>query len=266
MRVVVAAFPLPAVVPAVAVSPKSEPADQPTETNERRVGAPDADMNDEAPADQPTCLTWPGVDVLTRRVVDECVKNNTIHKLSAESAAKGLDEYTVVLRFCRLRIDAAPPGARKALVLAPTVPLVRQYFNAARRTQGLRAQMIIGTSDVDAWGRKEWREVVERNHLVAITPQLFLDALKAEHLWMGEFCAVTFNECQHCIGSHPFSKIVSELAIMQPSDRVGCAIRVLGLGRRLFKAKIKDLAEQEAAVKRLAQALHANVRDAADFI
>ena len=198
----------------------------------------------------------------TKQVVDECVKSNTILKLSAESTDKGLDKVLVSLHFCRLSIEAAPSSAKKAVILAPTVPLIRQHFDAAKKQPGIRARYVIGDSSVDAWERREWRDVVERNDLLLITPQLFLEALRAEHLWMSQFCALAFDECQHCVGSHPFSKILSEYYALAPAG----SIRILGLGTQLVKRKVKDDSEQKAAVKRLEKALCAPVRDAADLL
>jgi ERCC4-related helicase len=196
-------------------------------------------------------------------IVDKCLKNNTILKLSAESAEKGLNRFRVVFHFCRLRIDTAPVGRRKACVLAPTVPLVRQYFDEIQHQRegpgriNLRSRCIIGTPEVDSWSFGDWREVVEQNDPIIITPQLFLDALTVGHLEMSEFCALAFDECQHCIGSHgchshPFSRIVDSLVIRD-------SIRVLGLGTHLVKKKIKDSAEQQAAVNSLERVLHAKV-------
>ena len=167
-----------------------------------------------------------------RRVVDECVKSNKILKLSAESDERGLDKVLVVVHFCRLCIDAAPATARKACILAPTVPIIRQFFDVAKRTPNLRARYVIGDSNVEIWKGKEWREVVERNDLILVSPQLFLNALERSFLSMGQFCALVFDECQHCVGAHPFSKILSEyFRPMQHPD----SIRVLGVGTTLVK-------------------------------
>ena len=198
----------------------------------------------------------------TKQVVDKCVKSNTILKLSAESTDKGLDKVLVSLHFCHLSIEAAPSSTKKAVILAPTVPLIRQHFDAAKKQPGIRAQYVIGDSSVDAWERREWQDVVERNDLLLITPMLFLDALSAEHLWMGQFCALAFDECQHCVGSHPYSKILSKYYALAPAG----SIRILGLCTQLVKRKVKDDSEKKAAVKRLEKALCAPVRDAADLL
>ena len=83
------------------------------------------------------------------RIADECVKNNTILYMSAVCDNNGLDKAAkefVVLRFCRMCIDDALVGTKKACIFAPTVPIAKEYYAAAMRTPGLLvAQLIIGT-------------------------------------------------------------------------------------------------------------------------
>ena len=196
-----------------------------------------------------------------QRAVGECVKSNLILRFPEHRATR-LDRMLVALHFCRLCFAASPTRARKVCILAPTVPLVRKYFAFAQGTPGLRVQYVIGDAKVDVWTRNDWQDVVERSDLLVIVPQLFLDALRAEHIWIGQFCAFAFDECQNCIGSHPFSSFLSEYITIITTD----SIRLLGLGTRLVKRKVKDTAEQQAVLQRLERALCATVRDAVDLI
>ena len=183
------------------------------------------------------------------RIADECVKSNTILLLgSLDQALGSLDQAAkefVVLRFCRLCIDTALVGAKKACILAPFVSKAKEYKAAAMGTPGLlRTQLIIGTDDVDVWKRKDWRDAVEQNDVLICTPQLFFDALRSEHIAMGEFCAIAFDECQHCIGSGPMAKIVSKYV-----GKPGQNLRVLGLGMtELFKYRRKYRERAEEAL------------------
>ena len=206
------------------------------------------------------------MDIPNWRVVDECVQNNTILKLSASSAE--LNKFLVVLRFCMVRIDASPAYRQKACILAPNVPLVKKYFDAARQMNGLRAQSIIGTSAVDAWDREDWRTVIEGNEVLMITPQLFLDALNSEHLRLNEFCALAFDECQNCIGrdihSNPYAKILSSYYTFH--NLRWETIRVLGLCTQPHKNNAKTHGARLHAVVQLQQALRARVRRAEDLM
>ena len=200
------------------------------------------------------------------RIVDECVKSNTILALSSVCDDNGLGSLDqavkefVVLRFCRLCINTALVGAKKACILAPTVPMVKEYNAAAMRTPGLLlTQLIIGTADVDVWERKDWRDVVEQNDLLICTPQLFFDALRSEHIAMDMFCAIAFDECQHCIGSSPMAQIVAKYL-----GKPGQNLRVLGLGIQLFRRKYRKHAKE--AVKQLEIAMQAHVRHGYEFM
>ena len=156
----------------------------------------------EVPFDPPNLLT------------DICVDKNTILYLTAVT---DLDcKLLTTLRFCQQCIcaDRAWACGMWACVLAPSAMLARYYFDAARRFMPtLRTRLILGTFAVDDWARMEWREATEPNELLVITPQLFLDTLRAGHLLPTEFCALVFVECKHCVGnrphSHPMSKIPS---------------------------------------------------------
>ena len=199
------------------------------------------------------------------RIADECVKSNTILALSSvcdDNELGSLDQAAkefVVLRFCRLCIDTALVGVKKACILAPYVPKVKEYNAAAMGTPGLlRTQLITGTADFDVWKRKHWRDAVEQNDVLICTPQIFLDALRSEHIAMGEFCAIAFDECQHCIGSGPMAKIVSKCV-----GKPGQNLRVLGLGMtEIFKYRRKYRKRAEEAVKQLEIAMQAHVRHA----
>jgi hypothetical protein len=155
----------------------------------------------------------------------------------------------------------AAPGAAQTACVSDEVCRINAV--AARQQGHMRVQYITALSDVDAWGRTEWQAMVEQNDILLITPQLFLDAVTAQHLFMGQFCALAFDQCQHCIGSdeivhadsHPHTKIVH--------DHVNRWCHMLGLCTQPFKKKHKDPAAQTLAMKRLTQALHANVLDCA---
>lgn len=185
---------------------------------------------------------------MTRRIVDECVKNNTILDLTHNGSPVNTQTMLTCVAFCRECINAAPAGARKAIILATSVPTVIDYFNVAR-THGLHAECIIGTATVDAWGRQQWQEVIEQHELLVITPQLFLDALNWNWIRMSEFCALTLVACQHCLGTHPFGKIVEHLNFE--------SVRVLGIFT-YHKQKNKTSAERQAAMTSLEKVLHAH--------
>ena len=192
-----------------------------------------------------------------KHIVDECVKSNVILKLPAARAEMQFDITLVVLYFCQRCIAAAAVG-QKACILVPTVDKITHLFLEAKRVLGMRVFYVVGSSRVDVWKRKDWQEFVQQHDIFVVAPQVFLDALYFEYIRLEQFCALVFDDCQHCIGSHACSKILRwYFAAVQESD----SIRVLGVGTHLVKRKIKDDVERRAAVKRLEKALHAQGRD-----
>ena len=185
-------------------------------------------------------------------IVNLAVQRNVILKPCPEQNDNTFD---IVFRFCIHRIET---GGLKACILAPTVPLLKQYFkwhwqHHLDRGRGThRARLIIGTPDVDAWDRAHWRYAVERCDLVLTSPQLFLDAMESGHLNIADFGALAFDQCQHCIGRHPFAEIVRRV-------RLRDGVRLLGVCPRLWKAKHKRSEERAQSARSLQAALRAIV-------
>ena len=111
----------------------------------------------------------------------------------------------------------------KALIIAPTVPIVRQQFNIAKQMPNLRPKCIIGSAEVDMWGQEQWHEAVMGADLLITTAQLFLDALNAHYVHLSSFCVMVVDECQHSSGSHPFAKIFSKHYLAENSTTLAPA-------------------------------------------
>ena len=185
-------------------------------------------------------------------IAQECATSNMILKFSSESSTRGLNKFQIAFEFCKQRLEACP--GHKVCIVAPTVPLIKQYFEAAQLQHFapgrrlLHCRLILATSDVDAWGRAQWRTAVDTTDIVLTSPQLFLDAVMAGHVALTMFCAVAFDECQHCIGSHPFSNL-ARLILASGED-----IRMLGCCSRLHRRRYMDVGGAA-----LMKALHAGV-------
>ena len=113
---------------------------------------------------------------------------------------------------------------------------------------------VLGNATVDAWERDEWQSVLLNCEVLLITPQLFLDALGARHLDLVSFGVIVVDECQHCLGSHPYASIFKEHYRNAPGQ--GNEIRVLGMSSQLVKRKVKGKDEQLQALKRLERSMH----------
>ena len=184
-------------------------------------------------------------------VISRCVeqKQNTIW----ETLASGAEKTHVALEVSGRCLQASQ-DARKAVLLAPTVPLVKQHLEVAEKCKGLQMCHVIGSSKVDAWGRDGWRDLVEKHDLLITTPQLFLDVLDVQFLRLSAFCVLIVDECQHCAGSHPFARMFAEHYHLRSME-----LRVLGMSGNLVKRKVRDAKERDKAVRKLEKALDSHV-------
>ena len=182
-----------------------------------------------------------------------CVERNAIVEVPASFDASASASFALGVTMRSL--DSAK-RSRKAVMLAPTVPMVKHIYGVAEAYDGLRACQVIGNWEVDAWEKAQWEEHLLRQDLMITTPQLFLDTLNARYLDLAFFGVLVMHECQHCSGRHPFAKLFSE-HYWKP----GCQgkFRVLGLCRHIVKHKMKDASERQEAIRRLEKTMDAHV-------
>lgn len=209
----------------------------------------------------------PELSEAANAVIGRCVeqKQNTIW----EVAEGGAEKTHVALEVSRRCLEASKDN-RKAVLLAPTVPIVKQHAEVAEKYHQLRICHVVGSSKVDMWELAEWTDLVEKHDLLITTPQLFLDVLDLRHLSFSAFCVLIFDECHHCTGaSHPMARVIREhyfrrypatvsaIRIRSDSGQKPC---VLGMSGNLVKRKkVKDAKEREKAIKKLEKAMDSQV-------
>ena len=204
------------------------------------------------------CLESP----VMKAVTEICVLGNTILEIG-EGIVELVDRTVLALEVGRRCVELAQQQHtdRKCVcvLLAPTVPMVRQRFEVAKEFEalGIRTEFVIGTADVDKWLESNWQGKVNEIDILITTPQLFLDTLNAGHLKMTDFCALIVEECQHCSGRHPYARIFQEhYAHLQSPE-----IRVLGLSGCLVKQKLKTTEEKQRAKKQMERLMQCEVVD-----
>ena len=159
----------------------------------------------------------------------------------------------------RLCLEQSVGQAGKAVIIAPTVPLVKQYSEIVEHLSAFRVQFVIGDATVDAWLQQGWHDVMSKTDILLTPPQLFLEALDAAYVALRAFCLVVVAECQYCSGNHPFAKIfATHYNRVCPVGQ----IRGLGLSRGLVMRKVlvKGVAARDLALKQLERLMDARVR------
>ncbi len=96
----------------------------------------------------------------------------------------------------------------KALVLAPTKPLVEQHASFFRRTMKLKEEEIVALSGEI---RPEKRvEIWSRARLVISTPQVIENDLLADRISLEDVVHVTFDEAHRAVGDYAYVYIADE--------------------------------------------------------
>jgi len=201
-------------------------------------------------------------------VVELSMRQNIICQVamdpSAKPTASAVRTY-VALEVSKRYLEVAPRmyadecGRRsfaKAVLLAPTVPLLREHVAVARsciEDTGLRVAEIIGGSVVDSWRKEEWEEAIQDYEMLMLTPQTFLEALEEQYLKLAMFAVVIMDECHHCTGKHPFKRFLKT----HNSQESAPSLRVLGLTDRSVKRKVKNATERQKAIERLERSMFA---------
>jgi ERCC4-related helicase len=95
------------------------------------------------------------VNAGVKTLAERCAGENTIIELP--KTLEALNRMHLAAEVCRVCLGSRSHGKAavdcKAVVVAPTVPLVRQHVEVVRQVTSLRAKEVIGNAEVDAWRR-----------------------------------------------------------------------------------------------------------------
>ncbi|CAF3385232.1 unnamed protein product [Rotaria socialis] len=61
-------------------------------------------------------------------------------------------------------------------------------------------------------------EFVQYSHVIVCTPQKFLNCLVDKTIFLNQVDLLIFDECHHCIGNHPYSKIMEQYLVYHPLE------------------------------------------------
>ena len=141
--------------------------------------------------------------------INRCVHESAIYEVSEDFVDGDANAACLALEVSKRYLDITK-RSRKAVFLAPTVPMVRHIYQVALQFSELRACQVIGNSEVDIWEKMQWETFLCQRDLLATTPQLFVDTVGARFLDLSLFGVLVLHECQHCSGSHPFANLFSD--------------------------------------------------------
>ncbi|MCO5569280.1 hypothetical protein L7F22_022992 [Adiantum nelumboides] len=98
----------------------------------------------------------------------------------------------------------------RAVFMAPTVCLVLQQTSVLRINLDLQVECYYGAKGVDKWSASMWKEEMNSNEVLVMTPMVLLDAVRHGFLSLGSFHLLIFDECHRAQKRHPYAKIMRE--------------------------------------------------------
>ncbi|KAI5069811.1 hypothetical protein GOP47_0016112 [Adiantum capillus-veneris] len=98
----------------------------------------------------------------------------------------------------------------RAVFMAPTVCLVLQQTSVLRINLDLQVECYYGAKGVDKWSASMWKEEMNSNEVLVMTPMVLLDAVRHGFLSLSSFHLLIFDECHRAQKKHPYAKIMRE--------------------------------------------------------
>nr|XP_045623564.1 endoribonuclease Dicer-like [Procambarus clarkii] len=119
-------------------------------------------------------------------------------------------------------------GSKRTVFVVNTVPLVHQQAIAIENHTGLNVGKYEGSMGVDYWTDDQWLEQLEKNEVLVVVAQIFLDLILHARLPLSSVNLVIMDECHHTTGNHPMREIMRQYEKLKNSSSEKCP-RVLGL-------------------------------------
>jgi len=136
------------------------------------------------------------------RKYQESIFKKAINKNLLVVLPTGLGKTVIALLLAEKRLKTFPNS--KALVLAPTRPLVLQHKEFFKENASGYFLEVTGKD------RPEKRErIYERAEVIFATPQTILNDLREGRLSLDNFSLVVFDEAHHAVGNYAYVPIAS---------------------------------------------------------
>ncbi|KAF2368450.1 Helicase C-terminal [Trinorchestia longiramus] len=130
-----------------------------------------------------------------------------------------------------------PGEAKRSIMLANTVPLVRQQAKAIQQHVGYSVGAYDGSMGVDIWDKQKWNEEIGKNEVLVMVSQIFLDLLKANFISWDQVNLLIVDECHHATGNHPMREVMRHYYSVWHT--LSDPPRVLGLTASIIQKKCK---------------------------
>lgn len=85
----------------------------------------------------------------------------------------------------------------KAIFLGPTNPLVVQQAAEIRKHTLYDVREFYGDLGVDNWNEAKWRQEIDANDVLVMTPDIFYAILSKQIIDIQTICVLIFDEAHH---------------------------------------------------------------------
>ena len=94
---------------------------------------------------------------------------------------------------------------KKALLIAPTNPLLSQHFSDAKKFLNIPAESIIMVNGGIHWKKRE--ELVKNAQLILATPQVIRNDVNRGTISLANYCLLVIDEAHHASGKHAMAEV-----------------------------------------------------------
>ncbi|XP_073981490.1 endoribonuclease Dcr-2 isoform X5 [Rhodnius prolixus] len=166
-------------------------------------------------------------------ILETAIKRNTIVFMPTGSGKT----YIAAMLIKHMAKEIEKPyseGGKRTFFLVNTVALVSQQANSVASLLPLEVSTYSGDMGVDYWDRNRWHQELEKNQVLVMTAQIFLNLLTHAYIQMSRVNLLIMDECHHTMHNHSMNQIM-KIYRLDCSERP----RILGLTATLLNANCK---------------------------
>ncbi|CAI8266527.1 MAG: ATP-dependent RNA helicase DbpA [Methanobacteriota archaeon] len=154
---------------------------------------------------------------------------------------------------------------KKALLIAPTNPLLAQHFSDAEKFLNIPSEEIVMINGGIHWKKRE--EIVKNAKLVLSTPQVIRNDVKRGSLSLSNYCLLVIDEAHHASGKHAMGEVADQylehassgLLLGATASPGSTEKSIINLTKRLDSKNIFSMQRSNPLIKPYAIELESNV-------
>lgn len=139
------------------------------------------------------------------------------------------------------------------------MPLASQQAKVIEKHTDLKVEKYIGAMNVDLWDKEKWEYELNKNNVLVMTAQIFLDLLNHAYIKLTQVNLLIFDECHHAKKEHQYRQITQAFKEYHKDDLP----KIIGLTASVVNGKVKPRS-LESEIKELERTLRATCETSQD--